>query len=144
MKEIGKKVKKQFKKKAREKGIVGKIIEEIQDLDMTKTKYHILKIEFYGSDPAKKFPITPFYKKKVIEILRAIVKDQFSAEAGGFSDGLIGRIPGKQIKSLSITANKPGWSENVFKKRREGGLFNHQHIIRVSLKQSKIVFQKHY
>jgi hypothetical protein len=57
------------------------------------------------------------------------VKDKFETELGGFSDGLIGMIPGKQIKSFSITANKPEWSENVFKKRREGGFFNHQHNI---------------
>ena len=121
VKEIGKKIKKVFKKKAKEKGILGKIIEEIQDLDMTTVKYYILKIEFYGRDPAKKFPITPFNRKKVIEILKSIVKDKFETELGGFSDGLIGMIPGKQIKSFSITANKPEWSENVFKKRREGG-----------------------
>mgnify|MGYP003349962001 CR=1 FL=1 len=57
------------------------------------------------------------------------MKDKFETEMGGFSDGLIGMIPGKQIKSFSITANKPEWSENVFKKRREGGFFNHQHNI---------------
>ena len=66
VKEIGKAVKKEFKKQVKEKGIVGKIITELRDLDMTTAKYFVLKIEFYGNEPDKSFPITAFNKKKVI------------------------------------------------------------------------------